>query len=58
MEGGSIMDDDIFASIMRGAKEAAEYMQGKNLNVIVHIPKDIDVRSTRQKLKMTQKKFS
>ena len=52
------MEKKIFESIVRGAKEASEYMQGKNKNVVVHVPKKVNVKKIRKKLCMTQKSFA
>ena len=52
------MEKELFDSIMRGAKEASDYMKGKNKNVVVHVPKKVNVKKIRKKLCMTQKAFA
>jgi putative transcriptional regulator len=55
------MDKDIFAGIMKGAKEAAEIASGKRKPARVHhvrVPKTINVKAIRSKLGMTQHQFA
>lgn len=55
------MDKDIFDSIMRGANEAVDYMEGKRKGyrmTRVQVPEKIDVKALRARLRMTQKMFA
>ncbi|MEZ5691174.1 MAG: helix-turn-helix domain-containing protein [Rickettsiales bacterium] len=53
------MEKELFESLMRGARETADYTQGKPVEGIrVHVPKKVNVKATRKKLKMTQKTFA
>ena len=52
--------DTVAESILRGARQALAFVEGTaDLSQYrVHIPKEIDVRAIRAKLKMTQEDFA
>lgn len=51
--------DDIANSILKGAKEALEYSETKKKeNYRVHIAKEIDVKTIRSKLNLSQREFA
>ncbi len=54
------MSKAVAKSIKRGLEQAIAYMDGTaDLSKYrVHVPKDIDVRAIRTKLKMTQQEFA
>jgi len=47
-----------FKEIQAGLMEAIEHASGKDVRVIVHKPKPVDVKAIRKKTGMTQKQFS
>lgn len=55
------MPRNIADEILEGLQEAADYLDGKptgGRTTIVHVPEDVDVRSIRERLAMTQAEFS
>ncbi len=55
------MDRDIFDSIMRGAGQAANYMEGKRKGyrvTAVAAPDKKQIKATRQAMGMTQEEFA
>lgn len=54
------MSKSVASRIQRGLEQALAYMDGTaDLSKYrVHVPKDIDVRAIRTKLKMTQQEFA
>ena len=45
-------------SILRGAREALAYAQGKREGFIAHVPEKLDVKAIRQRLGLTQAEFA
>ncbi len=47
-----------FKKIMAGLADVERYMDGETEGFAVHIPEDVDVKSIRQSLKLSQPKFA
>ena len=47
-----------FKSIKKGLLEAIEHTSGRSNEAIIHRPKDINVKSLRQRIGMTQEQFA
>lgn len=53
------MEQSVFDSIMRGANEALQHVEGSAVKgMVVHVPNHVDVRSIRKHTGMTQIEFS
>ena len=49
---------EVFESIMRGMNEAVDFLEGKDNGAVVTEIEPLDVKAIREKLGMTQEKFS
>ncbi|HTW79167.1 MAG TPA: hypothetical protein VME23_06485 [Terracidiphilus sp.] len=49
---------NIFNDLMKGLDEAEGFLAGKTAGYRVHVPENVDVRRIRNRLKMTQARFS
>ncbi|MGR3317436.1 MAG: helix-turn-helix domain-containing protein [Candidatus Anammoxibacter sp.] len=49
---------DLGESIIKGMEEALTFAKGEKTEAIIHIPKEINVRRIRKKLKMSQNNFA
>jgi len=49
---------ELFDSLMRGLDDVEAYFQGRREGFRVHVPEQVDVKSIRKRLNMTQARFS
>jgi len=49
---------EVAQGILKGLEEALAFAEGKEVDAVVHIPEEINVKRIRKKLKMSQNKFA
>lgn len=49
---------DAFRQMMQGLDEVKEFLEGKASDFRVHVPENVDVKQIRDRLHMTQARFS
>lgn len=49
---------DFFKSIQQGLMEAVEFSEGKSNGSVAHSPANVDVKSVRKNVDMTQEEFA
>lgn len=52
------MTKQLFDELMAGLNEVERYLKGERGGFVVHVPKQVDVKAIRNKLKLTQPKFA